>query len=286
MRLCKYRSHTGETAVGLYRDDSVVPVVLDGRQYRSLTELLEDSEDLVQTIEFLADEAHPIPATRLTLLAPIDDQEIWAAGVTYKRSQVARMAESETAASVYDQVYDADRPELFFKATPNRVVGPENAIRIRSDSQWNVPEPELALVLNSQMRLVGYTIGNDVSSRDIEGANPLYLPQAKLYNQSCSLGPCITLVDFLPPLTETHIHLLIRRGDQIVFEGQTDLGQLHRSFDSLIDYLSRDNVYPNGVVLLTGTGIVPDDRFTLNRGDVVEISIDGIGTLRNTVTQR
>lgn len=285
MRLCKYRSTSGE-AIGLLRDDEIVPVLLDGRQYRSLTELLEEPGDLVQTIQFLADDTHTIPLSQVTLLAPIDQQEVWAAGVTYKRSQQARMEESETAASVYDQVYDAARPELFFKATPNRVVGPEARIRIRQDSKWNVPEPELALVLNSQLRLVGFTIGNDVSSRDIEGENPLYLPQAKLYHQSCALGPCITLVDFLPPPEETGIHLLIRRGNTIAFEGRTDLTQLHRTYESLIDYLGRDQEFPSGVVLLTGTGVVPNDRFTLERNDVVEITIDGIGTLRNTVTQR
>jgi 2-dehydro-3-deoxy-D-arabinonate dehydratase len=285
MRLCKYRSTSGE-AIGLLRDDEIVPVLLDGRQYRSLTELLEEPGDLVQTIQFLADDTRTIPLSQVTLLAPIDQQEVWAAGVTYKRSQQARMEESETAASVYDQVYDAARPELFFKATPNRVVGPEARIRIRQDSKWNVPEPELALVLNSQLRLVGFTIGNDVSSRDIEGENPLYLPQAKLYHQSCALGPCITLVDFLPPPEETGIHLLIRRGNTIAFEGRTDLTQLHRTYESLIDYLGRDQEFPHGVVLLTGTGVVPHDRFTLERKDVVEITIDGIGTLRNTVTQR
>jgi 2-dehydro-3-deoxy-D-arabinonate dehydratase len=195
------------------------------------------------------------------------------------------MEESESAATLYDRVYEASRPELFFKATPHRVAGPGQPLRIRRDSQWNVPEPELALVLNSRLELVGYTIGNDMSSRDIEGENPLYLPQAKVYDACCGLGPWISLRDDMPPVAEIGIQLAVRRGRQIAFEGKTSIAQMARSFDELIGWLGRDNSFPGGVVLLTGTGIVPDSDFTLHPGDVVEIAIDGIGTLSNPVVE-
>ena len=168
---------------------------------------------------------------------------------------------------------------------PYRVVGPEQPVRVRIDSTWTVPEPELALVLNSRMRLVGFTIGNDVSSLDIEGENPLYLPQAKVYNQSCALGPCITLADVMPEPSDTGIHLAILRKHAIAFEGRTTAGQMHRTFADLIDYLGRDNTFRHGVILLTGTGIVPDDDFRLRAGDIINITIDGIGTLVNPVVQ-
>jgi 2-dehydro-3-deoxy-D-arabinonate dehydratase len=195
------------------------------------------------------------------------------------------MEESATAASVYDLVYEAARPELFFKATAPRVVGPSKPVRIRRDSRWNVPEPELALVLNSRLELVGYTIGNDMSSRDIEGENPLYLPQAKLYDQSCALGPWITLVHAMPPRKSIGIAMAIVRGGELVFEGRTDIAQMAREFEGLVEYLGRDNTFRDGAVLLTGTGIVPDASFTLEPGDTVDILIDGIGTLSNPVVQ-
>ena len=195
------------------------------------------------------------------------------------------MEESEGGAKFYDMVYTAPRPELFLKATPNRVTGPGQNIRIRSDSKWNVPEPELALVLSSSMRLVGYTIGNDMSSRDIEGENPLYLPQAKVYDQCCGLGPCITLTELMPPIEEVGIKLVIRRSSATVFEGETRLTEMARTFDDLIGWLGRENSFSDGVFLLTGTGIVPPDDFTLLPGDIVDITIDGIGTLSNPVVQ-
>jgi 2-dehydro-3-deoxy-D-arabinonate dehydratase len=195
------------------------------------------------------------------------------------------MEESQGAASFYDKVYAADRPELFFKASPHRVVGPGRPVRIRRDAKWNVPEPELTLVFSSRMRLVGFTVGNDMSSRDIEGENPLYLPQAKVYDGSCALGPCITLADDSPIGPTTGIRLRIARGGGTVFEGRTDVGQLNRTFDDLAGWLARDNSFPHGVLLLTGTGIVPGDDFTLLSGDIVEIAIDGIGTLSNHVAQ-
>jgi 2-dehydro-3-deoxy-D-arabinonate dehydratase len=219
----------------------------------------------------------------LTLLPPIDRQEVWAAGVTYKRSQEARERESVGAARFYDLVYSSPRPELFFKATPHRVVGPGGRVRVRRDSRWSVPEPELALVISPRMKLVGYTIGNDMSARDIEGENPLYLPQAKVYDHCCALGPVITLTDGMPTLKEVTIHLTIERRGSRVFEGATTLSAMARSFDDLIEWLGRDNSFPHGVILLTGTGIVPPDDFALATGDVVHIDVKGIGRLTNLV---
>ena len=220
------------------------------------------------------------------LLAPIEQQEVWAAGVTYYRSRTARMAESEAAGgkSFYDRVYQAQRPELFFKATPHRVAGPGEAVRIRSDSAWNVPEPELTLLVSPAGRILGYTIGNDMSSRDIEGENPLYLPQAKVYHRSCALGPGILITpEPLPP--STGIRLEISRHGALVFADATTLAAMKRHPAELVDYLYRENSFPNGCFLLTGTGIVPPDTFTLWPGDEIEIRIDGIGALRNTVQQ-
>jgi 2-dehydro-3-deoxy-D-arabinonate dehydratase len=219
------------------------------------------------------------------LLPPLDLQEVWAAGVTYLRSKVARMEESEGGGSFYDRVYDADRPELFLKATPSRVVGPGGDVRIREDARWNVPEPELALVISPTGRLVGYTLGNDMSSRDIEGENPLYLPQAKVYRQSCALGPVILLEEEPRPHREFSIRLSIRRGGQAVFEGETSTSRMKRRFEELIGYLMRDNLFPEGAFLLTGTGIVPPDDFTLEPGDRIEIASPEIGVLRNQVVR-
>lgn len=196
-----------------------------------------------------------------------------------------RMDESVDAASFYDKVYTADRPELFFKATPHRVVGPKQPIRIRTDTRWSVPEPELTLAITSDMRLVGFTIGNDMSARDIEGENPLYLPQAKVYNQCAGLGPVVTLASAMPELASIGIHMLIKRQGAAVFRGETSAASLHRKLDELIDWLGKDNSFPDGVFLMTGTGIVPDDTFTLESGDSIAITIDGIGTLENTVVR-
>ena len=218
-------------------------------------------------------------------VAPIASQEVWAAGVTYFRSRNARMEESKDAGggTFYDRVYEATRPELFFKATPQRVVGPNGNVRIRSDATWSVPEPELTLVLDSRGNIAGYTIGNEMSSRDIEGENPLYLPQAKVYDGSCALGPCILIAENPLPKSTT-ISVKIYRGDQNVFTGQTTLAELKRDPQELAAYLFRECSFPYGAFLMTGTGIVPDDTFTLAHGDVIAISIEGIGTLRNTVT--
>jgi 2-dehydro-3-deoxy-D-arabinonate dehydratase len=218
------------------------------------------------------------------LVAPIEEQEVWAAGVTYYRSRTARMAESEASGgmSFYDRVYTAERPELFFKSTPHRVVGPMEPVRIRHDSKWNVPEPELTLLVSPKGKIAGYTVGNDMSSRDIEGENPLYLPQAKVYDGSCALGPGI-LISPEPLAPTTGIHIEIRRAGSSVFADSTTLAAMKRNPTELVEYLFRENSFPNGCFLLTGTGIVPPHSFTLASGDEIAITIDGIGTLTNPV---
>jgi len=218
----------------------------------------------------------------IRLLAPIDVQEVWASGVTYKRSEEARKAESEGAAAFYAKVYEAPRPELFFKATPHRTVGSHDAVGIRFDAQWNVPEPELGVVLNRRLEIVGFTIGNDMSSRDIEGENPLYLPQAKVYRRACALGPGIVLAGELDPRA-LGIRLTIQRDGKTVFQGETSTRMMNRTLEELVAYLGRANEFPHGVVLLTGTGIVPGDDFTLQEGDVISVAIDGLGELVNPV---
>lgn len=221
---------------------------------------------------------------REELLPPIGHQEVWAAGVTYYRSRTARMEESKDTGggSFYDRVYSAERPELFLKATPHRVSGSGQNVRLRSDSRWNVPEPELALAINSAGEIIGYTIGNDMSSRDIEGENPLYLPQAKVYDGCCGLGPCLLLAG-QPLDPATAIDLEVRRGAGIAFAGATKLSELKRTREELVSFLMRDNSFPHGTYLLTGTGIVPPDEFTLEKGDEIRITIGPIGTLINSV---
>ena len=217
------------------------------------------------------------------ILAPIVNQEVWAAGVTYYRSRSARMEESKDAGggSFYDRVYSAERPELFFKATGRRVIGPNGRVLIRSDAKWSVPEPEVTLLINPVSQIVGYTIGNDMSSRDIEGENPLYLPQAKVYDGSCALGPCIA-IGSEPPQT-TAIGIEIVRAGKAVFAGSTTLAELKREPKELVQYLYRDNSFPQGALLMTGTGIVPGDNFTLAHGDTIRIQVDGVGVLENSV---
>lgn len=225
--------------------------------------------------------AAPPPAE---ILAPIGNQEVWAAGVTYYRSRDARIEESKASGGgdFYAKVYDAQRPELFFKSPAYRVVGPGAFVRIRGDAHWNVPEPELTLVINSRGSIVGYTVGNDMSSRDIEGENPLYLPQAKVYDGSCAVGPCVYLTRApLPP--DTEIKMRIHRGGASVFDGVTQIRNIKRSFSELTAYLYQETTFPNGCLLMTGTGIVPPNELKLQRGDEIEITIEPVGCLRNVV---
>lgn len=283
MQIAKYQDASGNARIATVKDNQFVPLVASER-FATLSDILA-AEDPIQAAESLEQEP-PFPISAdIQFLPPIDAQEVWAAGVTYKRSQTARMEESEAAASCYDQVYEADRPELFFKATPHRVAGHLQPLRIRQDATWNVPEPEITLVLSPAMKIVGLTVGNDMSSRDIEGENPLYLPQAKCYRQCAGLGPWITLFRELPPAEAIGVHLRIERQGEVVFTGETGATEMARTFEDLVQWLARDNEFPTGAFLMTGTGIVPTSEFTLNPDDMIHITIDGIGTLSNPVIQ-
>lgn len=283
MNVTKFIDDSDSVRVGRVEGNQLIPLQLAG-PFTTLADLLA-AEDPIAAVQSLREESPRPIDDSIRWLPPIDDQEVWAAGVTYKRSQTARMEESEAAASCYDRVYQADRPELFFKATPHRVAGHLQPLRIRRDATWNVPEPEVTLVLSPQLRIVGLTVGNDMSSRDIEGENPLYLPQAKCYNQCAGLGPWITLYRSLPPVSEINIDLKIERQGETVFDQQTSADQMARSFENLVQWLGRDNHFPTGAFLMTGTGIVPTSDFTLLKGDVVHIAISGIGTLSNPIVQ-
>jgi 2-dehydro-3-deoxy-D-arabinonate dehydratase len=287
MKLCKVQLASGEVRLGIVSDGHVR--FLDLEDYvgmGSLSDILHSDNPAGVAHDLIDDRAQNLPLPDLTLLPPIDQQEVWAAGVTYKRSREARERESAGAARFYDLVYSAPRPELFFKAPSSRVVGPGSAVRIRRDSRWSVPEPEVALVLSPHLRIVGYTIGNDMSSRDIEGENPLYLPQAKIYDHACALGPVITLADAMPPFDQVAIRMTIERHGDTVFDGSTALGAMRRTFAELVHWLGLENSFPHGAILLTGTGIVPPDDFTLAAGDLVSIEVTGIGRLTNLVEQR
>jgi 2-dehydro-3-deoxy-D-arabinonate dehydratase len=253
------------------------------REWDALFVAADPAAWLAAQVERAASDLRPV-----ALLAPIQSQEVWAAGVTYLRSRDARMDESKEAGggSFYDRVYGAERPEIFFKATPHRVVPPGASMKLRGDARWNVPEPELTLAISSRGAIFGYTIGNDLSSRDIEGENPLYLPQAKFYDGACAIGPVITLAVSLPPPEQVTISLMIERRGKAVFEGSTRLTSMARRLEELVEWLGRETSFPDGVLLLTGTGIVPPDDFSLAVGDVVSIAIAGIGRLTNTIGQR
>jgi 2-dehydro-3-deoxy-D-arabinonate dehydratase len=283
--LCLYRNAGATPKLGLIDGDHVIDVAANGGP-KTLAEALQlSAAELKSTLEAVRSNSGNAPHIGMVeLVAPIDQQEVWASGVTYLRSRDARMEES-TQKSVYDIVYDAERPELFLKATPSRVSGPGESIGIRGDSTWDVPEPELALVVNNGGEIVGYTIGNDVSSRSIEGENPLYLPQAKVYAKCAAVGPHIILTWEIDNVNDREIRLVIKRGGSVLFDGSTATSQIHRSLDELVSFLRRHNEFPAGVILMTGTGIIPPSEFTLEDGDQVEITIDGIGTLQNPVAR-
>jgi 2-dehydro-3-deoxy-D-arabinonate dehydratase len=262
-------------------------MVEDGGAYADLNLDWDHVIALDDLEAYLADaltRGRTLPEPPADLLAPVSGQEVWAAGVTYLRSRAARVQESSpgSGGSFYDRVYDAERPELFFKAPGWRVRGPGEEIRVRRDARWSVPEPELAAYVDPRGRILGWVVANDVSSRDIEGENPLYLPQAKTYDGACALGPAVLVRrDPLPP--ETQVSVVVRRDGASVFQGETDLSRMHRTPQDLVGWLYRETSFPSGCVLLTGTGIVPPDDFTLGPGDVVEIRIPPIGTLVNAV---
>ncbi|MCY4061517.1 MAG: fumarylacetoacetate hydrolase family protein [Chloroflexi bacterium] len=293
--LIRYHQPGEGARLGVLRGDIVHDV---NHAFPSLAEFFRDSCGVVDSaIAAVADAADAssrrFPAADLDnapasnvphWLPPLDEQEVWAAGVTYLDSRRARQEESADGGDVYARVYTAERPEIFFKASSKNTVGHLDAAGFRADSSWNVPEPELALVVNPALEMLGFTIGNDMSSRDIEGENPLYLPQAKVYTASCAIGPGILLAPSDEWL-ETTIRLVIRRAGADVFSGEVSTDQIKRGIPELIDYLGRSNTYPAGVMLLTGAGIVPPSEFTLGVDDVVVITIDGIGTLRNRVIE-
>ncbi len=275
--------------IAIYRGRTDYIIESEGAQYQtadfSFDALFRSDapEEWLQKLVTGLNATQTTDLSRRAWLPPLESQEIWAAGVTYFRSRTARMEEAESAGGdvFYDLVYDAERPELFFKATPKRARGHLDKIRIRKDSTWDVPEPELTLAINAAGKVFGFTIGNDVSSRSIEGENPLYLPQAKVYRGSCALGPALVVGDVIQP-TAT-IELTILRNGEVGFSGVTQVDQIKRTFEELAGYLFCENEFPDGALLMTGTGIVPDTDFTLQSGDRVNISIDGLGTLENAV---
>jgi 2-dehydro-3-deoxy-D-arabinonate dehydratase len=280
--LCRFKTpsdtdvRVGCVNAGVVRDLTVAGV-------RRLHDLFEHS-DLAGELARAHERTLPEwPLEQVQLLTPVEAQEIWAAGVTYLRSKQARMEESNFSARAYDQVYDAPRPEIFFKSVAEKVVSPGEPVGIRRDARWSVPEPELALVINSSGAIVGFTIGNDMSSRDIEGENLLYLPQAKIYSGSCAIGPWVVVGAAEEDARQWTIQIAIVRGGEMVFAGETRADQIKRTFNELVEYLFRSQAFPRGAMLLTGAGIVPPDSFTLAEGDRVRITISGIGTLENPV---
>jgi 2-dehydro-3-deoxy-D-arabinonate dehydratase len=282
MKVCRFLAGDSVVRIGWVDDDGGV-VDLTAAGITTLSLVLESSDPIALLNGIDRSTLRHLDAADIILRPPVEKQEVWAAGVTYLRSKTARMEESDFSATAYDKVYDAERPEIFFKAVAQKVVATGEAVGIRRDAKWSVPEPELALVLNSRGQIAGCTIGNDMSSRDIEGENLLYLPQAKVYDRSCALGPWIRLGIAEAEARDWTVRSTIVRGGSPVFSGETRLDNIKRSFEELTAYLCRSQSFPHGAVLLTGTGIVPPDDFTLEEQDVVEIEIAPIGVLRNSV---
>lgn len=264
--------------------------------YESIVDVAEKAKERKMTTKELIEEfvPHLLPVkeslSELDVVIPVDAPEVWASGVTYFKSKEARNYEATDgkmdATTFYDKVYDAERPEIFFKSTRERTIGPNQILHLRSDSNWQVPEPELGLVLDGDGNILGYTIGNDMSCRDIEGENPLYLPQAKIWSRSCSVGPAILLAEAVEDPYNFNMTCRIYRNEELVFEGSANTNQLKRRYEELVEYLRKDNIIFPGTVLLTGTCIVPPNDFTLHDGDRVDIEVEGIGTLSNTVTHQ
>jgi 2-dehydro-3-deoxy-D-arabinonate dehydratase len=282
MKICRFKNKTDEVRIGLAADDSTL-LDLTTAGITQLSSLLESENPVAQFNQLAGKNLPRVALAGVKLLAPVERQEVWAAGVTYLRSKTARMEESDFSATAYDKVYAAERPEIFFKSMPEKVVATGEAVGIRRDAKWNVPEPELALVMNSRGQITGHTIGNDMSSRDIEGENLLYLPQAKVYDRSCALGPWIHLGATEAEARGWKIKIEIRRDGKNVFNGETSVSQIKRDFAQLAEFLFRSQKFPHGAILLTGTGIVPPDTFTLREQDAVKIEISGIGSLQNQV---
>ncbi len=290
MRVIRFMQEDGHISLAAVDANEQVYVLPQGH----IQELVQQAEEVGDTpLEWLKNwmaQAQPIAKklSALTLTVPVVAPEVWAAGVTYQRSREARNYEATggklDAETFYDKVYDAERPEIFMKSTAARTVGPEDEMYLRSDSEWQIPEPELGLVLSEQGRIIGYTIGNDLSCRDIEGENPLYLPQAKVWKRSCSIGPAVLLADGVENPYAFEIACRIYRHGKLVVEGSASTSQLKRKLEELVEFLKRDNELFDGTVLLTGTCVVPPNEFTLQAGDVVEIDISGIGMLRNTMS--
>lgn len=264
--------------------------------YESIVDVADKAKERKMTTKELIEEfvPHLLPVkeslSELDVVIPVDAPEVWASGVTYFKSKEARNYEATDgkmdATTFYDKVYDAERPEIFFKSTRERTIGPNQILHLRSDSNWQVPEPELGLVLDGDGNILGYTIGNDMSCRDIEGENPLYLPQAKIWSRSCSVGPAILLAEAVENPYNFNMTCRIYRNEELVFEGSANTNQLKRRYEELVEYLRKDNIIFPGTVLLTGTCIVPPNDFTLHDGDRVDIEVEGIGTLSNTVTHQ
>ena len=294
LSLCRFRTTQSEPHLGLVFDGQLYDLSATGKaEYASMQAwLLHASGHAEEAIAALACvpqgaiavcSAEALANGKVQVLCPLDTQEVWACGVTYKMSREARMRESQSP-TIYGRVYEAERPEVFFKATSHRVVGPGEPVAIRGDSTWNVPEPEMAFAITPKLEIVGYTVGNDMSSRDLEGQNPLYLAQAKVYDRCCALGPVVRLAPGFDPMDQA-VKLVIRRDGQSAFEGETHTSNIHRPLRNLVKYLGRCNSFPTGAFVLTGTGIVPPDSFSLAAGDVVEITIEGLGTLTNPVIE-
>ena len=292
--LCRFAESDGIPRLGLISNGQLFDLSASGRAcYATLQSWLvaacgRTADAMQKLLQVAANSTAVCSASALAdpdqdplLLCPLDTQEVWACGVTYEMSREARVRESDSP-TVYGQVYEADRPEIFFKATPHRVVGPGEAVGIRADSEWNAPEPELTLVVTPSMEIVGYTVGNDMSSRDIEGENPLYVAQAKIYSRSCALGPVIRLALDVDPM-DLAVQCAIYRDGVQIFSGETQTSKIHRRLDELVSYLGRCNSFPAGLFVVTGTGIVPPDTLSLEEGDRVDISIEGLGTLSNPV---